>query len=181
MIEIRVHGRGGQGAVTASQILAIAAFHDGKHSQAFPNFGVERRGAPSTAFTRIDDRPINIRSQIYSPDIVLVLDASLKCVVDVSSGLKDSGKLIINTNKSASELRFNGRFEVFTADATSVALEIFKKDIVNTPMLGAFAAATKMVSMSAIEKGIDEIFAGKPELIALNKKAVREVYKKCHR
>jgi len=177
LIETRIHGRGGQGAVTASQILAIAAFHDGKQSQAFPNFGVERRGAPSTAFVRISDKPINIRSQVYHPDIVLVLDASLIEAVDVAAGLKKNGIIVVNSNKSPNELGL-GNFEVHTADATTVALELFKKDIVNTPMLGAFVKATGIISLESVYKGIEERFAGKKHLIELNKKAVKKVYDK---
>jgi len=103
MIEIRIHGRGGQGAVTTGQIMAIAAFDDGKQSQTFPMFGVERSGAPVQAFARISDEKINIRSQIYSPDIVIVLDASLLETVDVTSGLKEKGTLIVNTNKKPAD------------------------------------------------------------------------------
>ena len=97
MIEIKILGRGGQGAVTASQILAIAAFYDGKQSQAFPNFGVERRGAPAMAFARIDDKQINIRAHVYNPNIVLVLDASLIQAVNITEGLKKNGKIIVNS------------------------------------------------------------------------------------
>ena len=99
MIEIRYHGRGVQGAVTAAEILAIAAFGDGKYSQAFPSFGVERRGAPVSAFTRIDDKPIELRYQIYNPDHILVLDDGLADVVDIYSGIKENSDVIINTHK----------------------------------------------------------------------------------
>lgn len=177
MLEIKCIGRGGQGAVTFSQILAIAAFHDGKQSQAMPTFGVERRGAPSLSFTRISDKPINIRSQIYNPDIVVVLDASLLKTLNITEGLKENARIIVNTSKSPAELGIKN-FIVHTADATSVALGIFKKDIVNTPMLGAFAAATKLVSLESLYKGIEERFEGNEKLIDLNKKAIKEVYNK---
>ncbi len=176
MIEIRIHGRGGQGAVTASQILAIAAFHEGKECQAFPNFGVERRGAPSTAFVRIDDKPIHLRSHIYTPDIVLVLDASLVDAVDVAEGLKKDGLIIINSNKEPSAFKLSKKFSLRTADATSVALRIFRKDIVNTAMLGAFAKATGIVSLKSCYKGITERFHGSPDLIEKNKEAIKQVY-----
>ncbi len=100
MIEVRFHGRGGQGVVTAADILAMAAFYDGKFCQSFPFFGVERRGAPVMAFSRIDDRPVRMRSQIYTPDYVVVQDPTLLEIIDVTSGLKDEGIVIINTEKS---------------------------------------------------------------------------------
>lgn len=178
MIELRIHGRGGQGAVTASQILAIAAFHDGKQSQAFPNFGVERRGAPATAFVRIDDKPINIRCHVYNPDMVLVLDASLIDVVKVTEGLKDGGTLIVNSNKSPKELGVKGNFKIFTSDATSVAMEILGKNIVNTALLGAFAKVTGLISIEALYKGVEEIFEGRGKFQELNERAVKAVYEK---
>lgn len=178
MIEVKCIGRGGQGAVTFSQILAIAAFHDGKYCQAMPSFGVERRGAPSFSYTRIDDKPINIRSLIYEPDVVVVLDASLFKALDVAEGLKKDGILIVNSKKSQKELEIRGKFKVFTVDASTTALKYFGLDIVNTAMLGAFSKATKLVSMKGIYKGVEERFKGKRELIKLNKKVIDEVYKK---
>ena len=178
MIEIRIHGRGGQGAVTTGQIIAIAAFHDNKQSQTFPMFGVERSGAPVQAFARISDESINIRSQIYNPDIVVVLDSSLLDTVDVVSGLKKNGKIIINSNKKPDELKIKGDFNVYTVDATSIALEIFGKPIVNTPMLGAFSKITKEISLKSLTKAIDETFLetkGK-KIAELNKEAITAVY-----
>lgn len=178
MIEIRIHGRGGQGAVTTGQIMAIAAFYDNKQSQTFPMFGVERTGAPVQAFARISDEKINIRSQIYNPDIVIVLDASLLETVDVTSGLKKNGKIIINSNKKPDELKINGNFNVYTVDATSIALKIFGKPIVNTPMLGAFSKITKTISLNSLTKAIDETFLetkGK-KIAELNKEAITAVY-----
>lgn len=176
MKEIRIHGRGGQGAVTAAQLLAISAFHDGKQSQAFPKFGVERRGAPVEAYCRIDERPIHVRQQVYEPDMLIVLDSSLFEAVDVTKGLKKGGIIIVNTNKKPEELGISKNFKIHTADATMVALKIFSADIVNTPMLGAFAAATKMIRVESIYKAVEERFAGKEKLIQLNKEAVKEVY-----
>ncbi len=176
MIEIKILGRGGQGAVTASQLLAIAAFYDGKESQAFPHFGVERRGAPSTAFTRIDDKKINLRSHVYNPDVVMILDASLMESINITEGLKKNGIIIVNSNKKPNELGIKGNFQVHTVDATSVALEIFKSNIVNTVILGAFARVTKLVSIDSINKAIEERFKGKEKIIELNKRAIKEAY-----
>jgi pyruvate ferredoxin oxidoreductase gamma subunit len=175
MIEIRIHGRGGQGAVTAAQLLAISAFHGGKMSQAFPRFGVERRGAPVESFCRIDDTPVNVRSQIYTPDLVVVLEPSLLDAVDVTSGLKKGGKIIVNTSKEINDKKYAG-FEVHTVDASKVAMEIFKADIVNTTMLGAFAKISGLVSLDSIYKAIGERFAGKGKLIEMNNEAVKRVY-----
>ncbi len=175
MLEIRIHGRGGQGAVTAAQLLAISAFHENKFSQAFPRFGVERRGAPVESFCRIDDKVINVRSQIYTPDLVIVLEASLLDAVDITSGLKPGGIIVVNTSKPVKGAKYSD-FKVHTVDASQVALEIFKADIVNTPMLGAFAKVTGLVSLESIFKALEERFAGKGKLIDLNKEAVKRVY-----
>ncbi|MBW2993132.1 2-oxoacid:acceptor oxidoreductase family protein [Candidatus Woesearchaeota archaeon] len=177
MIEIKCVGRGGQGAVTFSQILAIAAFEDGKYCQAMPSFGVERRGAPSFSYTRIDEKPINIRSLIYEPDVVVVLDASLLSSLDITDGLEKNGILIVNSKKSPKELGITGNFKIFTVDASSSAMKHFGADIVNTAMLGAFSKATGLVSMKGIYKGIEERFKQKKEMIDLNKKVIDEVYK----
>ena len=167
MVEIRIHGRGGQGAVTAAQLLAIAAFYDGKYAQAFPFFGVERRGAPATSFVRIDDKPINLRSQIYEPDYVIVLDHSLLNVVDVKKGLKKD--LIIN----CPDQNIKGAHCV---NASKIALEVFNKPIINTVILGAFAKATKIVSLQSIEKAIEQRFKDNKDIIEKNKIAVRKAY-----
>lgn len=180
MKEIRFHGRGGQGSVTAAQLLAIAAFHEGKQSQAFPRFGVERRGAPVESFTRISDEKINIRSGVYNPDIIVVLDSSLIEDEDVTNGLKSKGTIIINTIKDPKELIKNhNNFNIFTVDATSIAMNIFQKPIVNTAILGAFASATKLVSLESLGKAIEERFGRAQKLIDINKKAVKEAYEKC--
>jgi pyruvate ferredoxin oxidoreductase gamma subunit len=175
MLEIRIHGRGGQGSVTAAQILAISAFYDGKQSQAFPRFGVERRGAPVEAFCRIDDTPVNIRSQVYTPDLLLVLEPSLLEAVDVTSGLKPGADIIINTSQPVKDGKYS-KFNVHSVDASKVALEIFKADIVNTAILGAFSKVTGVVSLKAINKAIEDRFAGKPHIIDMNKQAVKQVY-----
>ncbi|ABR54722.1 pyruvate/ketoisovalerate oxidoreductase, gamma subunit [Methanococcus vannielii SB] len=157
MIEIRFHGRGGQGAVTAAQILAKAAFYDGKFCQAFPFFGVERRGAPVMAFTRIDDEKIRLRSQIYEPNYVVVQDPTLMDSVDVTSGLKKGGKILVNTLKN---VKFEG-FEVVTIDATGISLEVLGVPIVNTTLCGAFAGVTGEVTLESLKKAIIETFPGK--------------------
>ncbi|MDR0900868.1 MAG: pyruvate ferredoxin oxidoreductase subunit gamma [Methanobrevibacter sp.] len=156
MIEIRFHGRGGQGAVTAAEILAKAAFEDGNYSQAFPFFGVERRGAPVMAFTRIDDKPIQIRYQVYEPDYVVVLDDGLLDVVDVFSGLKNKENIIINSKSKETVERGQGSF----IDATGVALDNLGVPIVNTVMLGSFAKKSGEVSLDSIIKVIKETFPG---------------------
>ena len=157
MIEIRFHGRGGQGAVTAAEILAKAAFEDGKYCQAFPFFGAERKGAPVMAFTRIHDKPIRRRYQVYNPDHVLVLDETLLEAVDVLSGLKKEGKVIVN---SKNDLKL-GNADVHTIDATGIALDTLGVPIVNTVMLGSFAKVTGEVSLDSIIKIIKETFPGK--------------------
>jgi len=179
MHEIRIHGRGGQGAVTTGQLMAIAAFHDGKYSQSFPVFGVERAGAPVAAFTRIDKKPVRIRSEVYNPDIVVVLDPSLMETVDVTKGLPKHGSLIINSNKSPEELKIKGDFNVHCVDATQIALSIFHRPIVNTPMLGAVAKITGQVSVKGLKKAIDEQFLKTKgaKITMLNKKAIEAVYK----
>ena len=157
MKEIRFHGRGGQGAVIASNILANAAFLEGNDVQAFPYFGVERRGAPVTAFTRLDERPIRIKYQIYNPNYVIVLDESLLNAVDVTAGLQEPAVVTVNSSKSPSELGL-GDYRVATVDATSIALEhrLGSKvsPIVNTIMLGAFVTATGEVKLDSVLESI---------------------------
>lgn len=174
MLEVRFHGRGGQGAVTAAQILAIATFHKGNQSQAFPRFGTERRGAPVEAFTRISKNKIFLRSAVYNPDIVVVLEPSLIYSVDVTAGLKKEGIIIINSSKKQKIKNF----KTYNVDATGIAMKIFGKDIVNTPMLGALAAISNRVDIKCITKAIEERFQSRgKEMIQKNKKAVLEVYK----
>lgn len=161
MKEIRIHGRGGQGSVTAAEMLSIAAFEDGKFSQAFPAFGVERRGAPVQAFTRINDRPIRLRSQIYTPDYVIVQDATLLETVDVASGIKDDGIILINTTEKPESLQLDTKAKVMTIDATKVAMDIIGRPIVNTVLLGAFAGATGEIKVESIKEAVTKRFSGK--------------------
>ncbi|RLC45348.1 MAG: pyruvate ferredoxin oxidoreductase [Candidatus Cloacimonadota bacterium] len=177
MIEIRLHGRGGQGSVKASMILAEAAFQGGKYVQAFPRFGVERRGAPVEAFTRIDDKPVQIRSQIYYPDGIIVLDPTLIEVIDVTSGLKKNGWILINSDKKPDDFNFDNHYKVYTVDATKIAVENHlgsrAAPIVNTAIVGAFAKITGEVEMKAVEKGIDSAI---PRMREENKKAAYQAY-----
>jgi pyruvate ferredoxin oxidoreductase gamma subunit/2-oxoisovalerate ferredoxin oxidoreductase gamma subunit len=161
--EIRIHGRGGQGGVTAAELLARAAFKEGKWVQAIPFFGAERRGAPVKAFARLSDEPILIRSQVYSPDYVMVLDASLLDLVDITEGLKKDGVVIINTRKKPEEMDIKqGRLA--TVDATGIAIElqllVAGQPVLNTTMLGAFAKATEEVKLESILEVIREEWKG---------------------
>lgn len=161
--EIRIHGRGGQGAVTAAQLLAHAAHIEGKYVQAFPYFGAERRGAPVKAFARISDSPILLHSQIYNPDYVVVLDPQLHKIIDVTEGLKKGGVIVLNTTKSPSELNL-GNWHVAVVDATGIALElglrVAGQPIVNTSMVGAFSRATGEVRLESVLKAIRENWRG---------------------
>ena len=159
MREIRFHGRGGQGAVIASNILANAAFLEGKDVQAFPYFGVERRGAPVTAFTRIDDRPIRIKYNIYNPNYVVVLDESLLKAVDVTAGLRDPGTVIVNTRRSREAVGLKvGRLATVNATGIAIAHDLGSRvaPIVNTVMLGAFVTATKEVELKDVVASMGE-------------------------
>ncbi len=159
MMEIRFHGRGGQGAVVASKILATSIFLEGKYSQSFPAFGVERRGAPVTAFLRVDDKPIRIRTEIYEPDHLVVLDPLLVEQVPLSSGLKQDGIVIINSNKKPEEFSdmFKG-FRVATVPAGKIAVKYHlgtpQSPIVNTAILGAVAKVLEIVSVEHLIEGI---------------------------
>lgn len=174
MKEIRIHGRGGQGSVTAAEMISIAAFEDGKFSQAFPAFGVERRGAPVQAFTRISDRPIRLRSQIYTPDYVIVQDATLLETVDVASGIKDDGIIIVNTTEKPESLKLDTKARVMTVDATAVAMDIIGFPIVNTVLLGAFAGATGEINVESIKKAVKGRFSGK--VAEKNAQAIQKAY-----
>jgi len=158
MFEVRFHGRGGQGAQMAAQALASAAFEEGKYAVAFPFFGAERRGAPVFAFARVDDKKIRIKTQIYEPDYVVVLDESLLETVNVTEGIKEGGTVIINTRRKPGEIDLGRRIRTATVDATGVALEVLGRDITNSAILGAIAKATGEVSIEAIEKGILDKF-----------------------
>jgi pyruvate ferredoxin oxidoreductase gamma subunit len=162
MKEIRVHARAGQGAITTATIMANAAFEDGKYALTFPTFGAARMGAPMNAFVRIGDEPIRVRSQIYTPDYVLVQDASLMKVADVVAGLKPEGLAVINTKRTPSELGLKTKARVLTVHASRIAKEIMgRADRVNTAVIGAFVAATGELTMEALEKAINTRFSGR--------------------
>jgi len=174
MIEIRIHGRGGQGSVTAAELLAVAAFDDGREAQAFPAFGVERRGAPVLAFCRIDSERIRIRSQIYEPDYVIVQDPTLMDTVDVLAGVKPDGTVLVNTEHAAADLKLDTTARVVTFPATQIALETLGRPIMNTAIMGAFAGISGAISFEAIERSIRHRFPG--ELGEKNVQAARKAY-----
>ncbi len=172
--EIRWHGRGGQGAVTAATLLARAAMYSGfRGTQAFPFFGAERRGAPVKAFTRISRSPVLVHSQIYNPDVIIVLDSTLMRTSNVLEGAKENAFLIVNTTMKPGEMEVEGSFNVYTVDATSIALKhgliVAGQPVVNTSILGAFSRATGLVDMKDIGTAILEGWkgdAGKRNLMA---------------
>ncbi|MGQ9469606.1 MAG: 2-oxoacid:acceptor oxidoreductase family protein [Nitrososphaerales archaeon] len=173
MIEIRWHGRGGQGAITATELLAKAAVKQGLKAQAFAMFGPERRGSPVVAFTRIDKEPIEVRSHIYEPDIVVTLDPTIINIVDVSIGLKPKGTLVLNSKFSPQELKKSfPNFRIATVNATSIALKRLGVAITNTVMLGALVKATKIIELNNVEKVVLERFD------QINVEAVREAFDK---
>lgn len=183
MIEIRWHGRGGQGAKTASILLADAAFNTGKFIQGFPEYGPERMGAPITAYNRISDNEIRIHSNIYEPDFVVVVDDSLIGTIDVTSGLKSDGTIIINTNEDIEEIRkklngYNGK--IYTIDASKISIECLKANFPNTAMLAAVVHVTGIMSkeelISNMEDAFKHKFAKKPEVIEPNLKALLRGY-----
>jgi pyruvate ferredoxin oxidoreductase gamma subunit/2-oxoisovalerate ferredoxin oxidoreductase gamma subunit len=177
MIEIRIHGRGGQGAVVASQILARAAFHKGLYVQAFPQFGVERRGAPVLAFARLDEAPIRVRSHVYHPHHTMVLDQALVEHVDVTAGLRPDGWIVINSPQSPRSFPLNETWNVASVDATTIAAEngigTQTQPIVNTTMVGALVRVTGIVGLEDLERAIAETIGKKAEA---NQKATREAY-----
>ncbi|MDE4078294.1 pyruvate ferredoxin oxidoreductase subunit gamma [Candidatus Methanosphaera massiliense] len=176
MIEIRFHGRGGQGAVTAAEILAKAVFEEDKYTQAFPSFGVERRGAPVTAFARISDKPIRRRYQIYEPKYVVVLDETLANVVDLTSGLKDDGSVLVNTERDSIPSLDEKNIDTHLVDATGVALDIIGRNIVNTTMLGFLSAKTNIVKIDSLLDTIKDTFSGK--VAKTNVEATEFIYNK---
>lgn len=163
MIEIRMHGRGGQGAVTSARILALAAIREGKHAVAFPSFGPERRGAPVLAFVKVDTKPIRIRTEVQEPDVVLVLDPGLLCVVDVTAGLDSKGIIVVNSKRKPEDIRadFGGKWKIAAVDGSTIARETIGVPIVNTTMLGALARASGVVGLAALDEAIKEVFSAK--------------------
>ena len=183
MIEIRWHGRGGQGAKTASLLLADAAFNTGKYIQGFPEYGPERMGAPLTAYNRISETPIRIHSNIYEPDYVVVVDDTLIGSVNVTQGLKENGAILINTNKSIDEIKnyfkdYKGK--IYTIDASKISRECLKANYPNTAMLSAIVKITGIMTKDELLKDMEESFkhkfARKPEVIAPNMEAVKRAF-----
>jgi len=182
LIEIRWHGRGGQGAVTAAKILAESALLGGKFIQAFPEYGPERAGAPVRSFTRISKNPILIHSQVTNPSIVLVLDPTLLDAVDVTEGLPDDGIVIVNTTEGAAEIRKKmnlKKCKIYTVPATDIAIKELKRNIPNTPMIAALAKITSIVPLDTIKKNFQVSYAKKfkPEIIEANLRAMDTAYK----
>ena len=179
LIEIRWHGRGGQGAKTASLLLADAAFNTGKYIQGFPEYGPERMGAPITAYNRISTKPITIHSNIYEPDYVVVVDDTLLDAVDVTAGLKKTGAIVINTTKDKEYIRshlkgYEG--EVYIIDARKISIEALGKYFPNTPMLAAIVKVSKIMTdeefLNDMQGSFKHKFAKKPEVIEGNMKAL---------
>jgi pyruvate ferredoxin oxidoreductase gamma subunit len=160
MIEIRLHGRGGQGAVTSAELLALAAIKEGRYAQAFPSFGPERRGAPVVAYCRISDEQIKVRAAIEKPDLVLVLDPSILRLVNVSNGLKADGFLVTNTRFSPEEIKneLNVKTRLATVNATAIAREELGLPITNTTMLGALLKASEVVDKGSLIEPLQERF-----------------------
>ena len=180
LVEIRWHGRGGQGAKTASLLLADAAFNTGKYIQGFPEYGPERMGAPITAYNRISDEPITIHSNIYEPDFVVVVDDTLLEAVDVTAGLKEDGAIVVNSTKTPDEVRslLNGyKGKVCTIDARKISEEALGKYFPNTPMLAAIVKVSGIIDEQAFLDDMVESFkhkfAKKPEVIDGNMEALR--------
>lgn len=180
LVEIRWHGRGGQGAKTASLLLADAAFNTGKYIQGFPEYGPERMGAPITCYNRISDNPIRIHSNIYEPDYVVVVDDTLLEAVDVTAGLKKEGAIIVNTTKSPEEIKpllrgYEGK--VCTIDAKTISIDTLGKYFPNTPMLAAVVKVTEIMPeedfLKDMESSFAHKFAKKPEVIPGNMEALR--------
>ncbi|HEY68607.1 MAG: pyruvate synthase [Chloroflexi bacterium] len=178
LTEIRWHGRGGQGVVTAGKLLAETAMGTGQYFQAFPDYGPERMGAPIRAYTRLSPEPITIHSQIEEPDVVLVLDPTLLGTVPVTEGLKEDGMLLVNTSMSPAEVRQITGFrtgKVFTVDASHIAIEEMGREITNTPMLGAFARVTGFFDIDDLAEQLHAWFGKKitAEAIEANVRAMR--------
>ena len=188
LIEIRWHGRGGQGAKTASLLLADAAFNTGKYIQGFPEYGPERMGAPITAYNRISTKPITIHSNIYEPDYVVVVDDTLIESVDVTAGLKKTGAIVINTTKDGEYLKkhlkgYEG--EIYKIDARKISMETLGKYFPNTPMLAAIVKVSKVMTdeefLNDMQGSFKHKFAKKPEVIDGNMKALKNTLEKVNK
>ena len=180
MFEMRIHGRGGQGVVTAAELVSVAAFEEGKYAQAFPSFGSERMGAPVVAFARIDDQPIRRREPVKNPDALIVQDPTLLHQVDLFAGLPAEGYLLINTGRTLAELGIDellGRHaedNIVTVPASEIATRVTGRPMPNAALLGAFAALTGVIGLGSLEVAIRRKFA--PKVAELNIAAAREAY-----
>lgn len=180
MLQIRIHGRGGQGVVTAAELLSVAAFEQGRHAQAFPSFGSERTGAPEVAFCRIDEREIRLREPILTPDVLIVQDPTLLYQVDVFQGLHADGYVLINSKRSfdelgLSEISAHYRHErLITVPATEIALKHLGRPLPNAVLLGGFAALSGLITLDAVAHAIDQKFSGK--VAAANIAAATEAF-----
>lgn len=180
MFQVRIHGRGGQGVVTAAEMLSVAAFDEGRHAQAFPSFGSERMGAPVVAFCRIDDKEIRLREPIMEPDAIIIQDPTLLHQVDVFAGLKKDGYILINTSKTFDQLGLGDMIRdwrherLCTVPAMELALKHVGRPVPNVPLLGGFAAVAGVLQLESVIKAINERFSGK--VAAGNVAAAREAY-----
>lgn len=183
MIEIRWHGRGGQGAKTAALLLGEAALHDGKYVQAFPEYGPERMGAPVQSFDRISDEPLTMHCGVTNPQVVVVLDATLMEAVDVAAGLSEQGVLLVNTPLPPAEIRKRLNWKgakLYTVDASKIAVETIKRNVPNTPMMGALIRATSLMKFESMledtKHKLEKKFKNRPEVVEGNIQAIRRAY-----
>ncbi len=183
MMEIRWHGRGGQGAKTAALLLGEAAIQDGKFVQAFPEYGPERMGAPVQAFNRISDQPITLHCSVSNPQVVVVLDAGLLDAVDVTAGLAENGILLINTPQTPAEIRRRLNWQggkLYTVDASAISLATIQRNVPNTPMMGALIKATSILDfetmLSDTRHKLEKKFKNRPEIVEGNVTAIRRAY-----
>ncbi|MCK5219177.1 2-oxoacid:acceptor oxidoreductase family protein [bacterium] len=183
MIEIRWHGRGGQGAKTAALLLGEAAIRTGKYVQAFPEYGPERMGAPVQSFDRISDKPITLHCSVTNPEVVVVLDASLMECVDVTAGLSEEGVLLVNTSRSPDEIRQRLNWQgqkLYTVDASAIAMDTIKKNVPNTPMMGALLKATNLMDFESMledtKHKMEKKFKDRPGIVEGNMAAIRRAY-----
>jgi pyruvate ferredoxin oxidoreductase gamma subunit len=180
MLQVRIHGRGGQGVVSGAEVLAVAAFLEGRHAQAFPSFGSERMGAPVMAFCRIDDRPIRLREPVMEPDALIIQDPTLLHQVDLFNGLSASGTVLINSTRPLAELGLTAllertpRVHLFALAATEIALRHVGRPLPNMPLLAAFAGLTRQIALESVVAAIRDKFP--PRLADPNVAAAREAY-----
>ncbi len=179
MIEVRFHGRGGQGAVTSAELVALSAIEEGKFAQAFPSFGPERRGAPVVAFLRVDSQAIRNREKVYQPNVVVVLDPTVMNITKIDDGLQDGGIIVINTTRSHEDLRkeYGFKHRLATVDASGIALETLGLPITNTVMLGALVKATGIINADAINGPLAKRFGA---IAAKNQKAYDRAFEETH-